>query len=276
MDWSKAKNILLVVFITLNIILLYNNYTAFLGGGQKATEELTSDTVEVLNSRGVNIKCKIPPPNKGATVIYGGYSQDKVRIADVLLKTNVEGRIVNDRELKNGSKRLIFNKNGFSFTDGSLNDKNEKINQEDAEKVLKETIESMGLPFGDFKIDREYKLSDNIYMLEYNKIFEKYIFYDNYIQAQVGADGIKELNFKNRNVRKISANPRQKTIEAYKILLKMQDISNSTIEKVDMGYMDYYDKQTNTTYDDVLAWRIVISGRKPDYYSAVTGKKLEE
>jgi len=118
MDWSKAKNILLVLFLTLNCILLYNNYISFSGGGSILSDEMSSNTLSVLTSRGVGLNCEIPPSAKAATIIYGPYFEDRQKIADVLLGPKSRDTI-DDGEIIEGTKRLKFYNNYFDFEDVS-------------------------------------------------------------------------------------------------------------------------------------------------------------
>jgi regulatory protein YycI of two-component signal transduction system YycFG len=57
MDWSKAKNVLIVIFLALNVFLLFTNYDT-LSSGRTVSKEILSNTESVLNSRGVKLKCK--------------------------------------------------------------------------------------------------------------------------------------------------------------------------------------------------------------------------
>jgi hypothetical protein len=264
MDWSKAKNVLLVVFILLNTILLYNNYVAFSGGGNILSDELSSNTLAVLASRGINVNCEIPSSAKGATLIYGPYLEDRHKIADVLLGSKARDKIEDGKMIREGGKELIFNDNSFEFKDEKPQALENISDIEKAKLMLEDTLENMGIPYKDFEMDSKSKTKDNIYKFEYKQVYEGYILFDNYIKAEIWTTGIKKLDFKYRSVRGIKKNTKQKTVDAYQILLKMTDIKNVDINKIDIGYGDY-----------VLSWRVRFSNGSESFYSAYNGQRLD-
>jgi len=273
MDWSKAKNILLVLFLTLNCILLYNNYISFSGGGSILSDEMSSNTLSVLTSRGVGLNCEIPPSAKAATIIYGPYFEDRQKIADVLLGPKSRDTI-DDGEIIEGTKRLKFYNNYFDFEDVSPSGSNNINDMEQARTLLENVLGDMEIPYKDFELEIKNELKGNIYEFEYNQVYEDYIFYDNYIKAQIGQTGIIRLEFKYRNVRGIKVNPKQKTIDAYQVLLKMTDVKNVIIDDIDIGFGSYWDN--GVTLSDLLSWRVILNDGTEKFYSAFTGQKLIE
>ncbi len=272
MDWSKAKNILLVLFIVLNCILLYNNYISFSGGGSILSDEMSSNTLAVLASRGISLNCEIPPSAKAATVIYGPYFEDRQKIANVLLGPNTKDDIEDGKVISEGTKHLKFDNNYFDFKDISPG-KEKKINgMEQAEQLLEDVMGKIDIPYKDFILDRN-ELKDNIYKFEYKQIYEDYIFFNNYIKAEIGPAGITSLEFKYKNVRGVKLNLKQKTIDAYQVLLKMTDVKNVNIEDIHIGYGNYSDSAMSLT--DLLSWRVKLSDGSEKFYSAFTGQKLK-
>lgn len=273
MDWSKAKNILLVLFIALNCILLYNNYISFSGGGSILSDEMSSNTLAVLASRGISLNCEIPPSAKAATVIYGPYFEDRQKIADVLLGLNTRDDIEDGKVISEGTKQLKFDNNYFDFKDISPGKEKKIKGMEQAEQLLEEVIGKINIPYKDFKLDRKNELKDNIYKFEYKQIYEDYIFFNNYIKAEIGPTGITSLEFKYKNVRGVKLNLKQKTIDAYQVLLKMTDVKNVNIEGIHIGYGNYIDSGVGLT--DLLSWRVSLSDGSDRFYSAFTGQKLK-
>jgi len=272
MDWSKAKNILLVLFITLNCILLYNNYISFSGGGSILSDEMSSNTLAVLASRGVSLNCEIPSSTKAATVIYGPYFEDRQKITDILLGPKSRGIIDDGEVIIEGTKQLKFDNNYFDFKDESPGKGNKIEGIEQARLFLEDVLEEMEVPYKDFGLEGQKELKDSIYEFEYNQVYEDYIFYDNYIKAQIGPTGIISLEFKYRNVRDVKTNPKQKTIDAYQVLLKMTDVKNVNIDDIDVGYGSYTDNGISLT--DLLSWRVRLNDGSEKFYSAFTGQKL--
>ncbi|HEY9061360.1 MAG TPA: hypothetical protein VIO64_12780 [Pseudobacteroides sp.] len=271
MDWSKAKNILLVVFIVLNSILLYNNYMAFSGGGIILSDELSSNTLTVLASRGIGVNCEIPSAAKGATLIFGQYLEDRHKIADALLGSKARDEIEEGKIIGEGTKEIIFHDNSFEFKDDRPMAVESITDLEKARMMLEGALEKTGIPYEDFKIESKFA-KDSIYRFEYKQVYEDYILFDNYIKAEIGASGIKKLDFKYRNVRGIKKNTTQKTVDAYQILLKMTDIKNVDINNIDIGYGDFSDN--DIPLFDVLAWRVRFSDGSESFYNAFNGQKL--
>lgn len=58
MDWARAKSIFIVVFIIMNILLV--SYNVSNGNRQQVSKKMITDSITILNQRGVELECKIP------------------------------------------------------------------------------------------------------------------------------------------------------------------------------------------------------------------------
>ena len=75
MDWSKAKNILIIALLTTNLVLGF----FYLGGiseSSKNAEKFAEDMVEYLEQRGGSVECPLPLYGKKLPVLFVSFSKD--------------------------------------------------------------------------------------------------------------------------------------------------------------------------------------------------------
>ncbi len=271
MDWSKAKNILIAIFLLLNIVLLFTNYDTLSSGGS-LSKELLADTGTILESRGIKLNCRIPADVTGATLEYESIQLDKAWILDKLLDVRLnKDSITEGKEISAQNKNLTFKDKGFIYIDKNSTETDSVLNVSDAEELLQKLLKRLNLPVSEFALDKQVKNADNSYILEYNHKYENYLIFDDYIKAVIGNTGVKELEYRFRKVKSIEKNKGQRLIEAYQVLIEASDIKDMGINSIDIGFKkDESDQDTQNSFD-VLAWRIRLSDGSDKYYNALNG-----
>lgn len=275
MDWSKAKNVLIVIFLVLNVVLLFINYDT-LGSGQAESKEILSNTDAVLNSRGVKLKCKIPTSVKGAMLTFENTQLDKVGIAQILLGVDPNSKSIDAvKEIVGNNKSLLFENESFTYINKNKGADVEISSVSDAQKLLTKLFKKLGLHFSEYILDKSIKNKDNSYELKYIHKHQGYLIYDDYIRAVIDSGGLKTLEYKYREAKSLKQDSDEEPlVEAYQILIGASDIKDTYIESIDIGFIkSKSDKETKSSFEE-LVWRVK-SNNSEVFYDAKNGTRLD-
>ena len=282
MEWIKAKNILIVIFVMLNIFLavtLINSYR-----GSDIPQSAIDNTLKVLKQRGVAVDCELPLYNKQmGTLIYENTGLDKEIITKKFLGDNTKVSDAPDKGITQGTMILTF-KDEYSFTYENSEPKdsiNKLSSSEEVEKYIKDKFKEIGIPISDFSFDRaaeDVNSGQKTYI--YRQKYKECWIYKNEIALQLSTKGISSITCRYRQVNSITKG--KKIIPAYQVLLKnFIGKNNITINKVDIGYVENVMEEGTKTLDDIPAWRVQIFDKdKGEYdepfFKAYTGEMLEK
>ena len=276
MDWKKAKTILILVFIMLNIVLavvLYNNLKV-----DEISQQTIINTGTILNQNNVLIECPIPKySGNDYTLEYEEKVLDKIKVATILLGDNYSK--IDNNTYKNSSKSIVFTSNsGFEYFDTAASKVLNTNSKVDVDKYLKEWSKELGLPFDEFKQDGYYQVKiDNGARVTYKGKYRDYAVFDNYIDVEVSKTGIKSIKYHYNKPINITVKKDIYVIPVYEILItKMTNYPGITITNVDMGFKGYteVDKETKTLYEG-LSWRIKTYNGKEYFFNARNGEEME-
>lgn len=277
MDWSKAKNILIVVFAILNIFLFVMLSRYYFG--KNISQDSLSNTVKILKNSGVTLQCTIPEYNgNDIKLAYKTFEYDREKIIQNLIGES--SKFINTgEEIRNGLKSLVFK------DDQTIIYKNAKpsdrINITDKNEVLgyaNRFIEKMGLKVSNYRLDQHEEYNqDGSVGLKYIEWYKgKYLLYDNYIDIKMSKDGILYLECRNKvpldfTLRDVKVTP------AYAILLN--NFTNGTkliITKIDLGFKENVNDSERINAQDGLTWRIKTKGEKVGerYFRALDGREI--
>jgi regulatory protein YycI of two-component signal transduction system YycFG len=277
MDWARAKSILIIVFLILNIFLIVNLGITNLGSG--TSREAILNTVKILKNKGITLTCEVPVNSSEIYKLkYENNSIDRAKIADLLLgdKNISEGFTKESIELSSGSKTLKFKDfNSFSFKDIKPVDKINISNKSEVEKSSKKLLQSLNINFYQYYTDTYKANLDGTVSIVLRDRYKKSIFFDNYAVFVVSNDGIKSLDCKFRIIGGVS-NTKTSVSPAYEILLKnFNDKKNMKIVSIDLGWYigDKDEAQTKEAYVYPV-WRILTENGDSYYYSASSGDKI--
>lgn len=276
MDWRRAKTILILMFLVLNIVLSVVLYRTIKTPG--ISEQTINNTTAILRKNNVHIERPIPRYTgndymlKFEETIIGEI--DKKRIAAGLLGNNYD---VTGDAYVNGTERLVFTDDcGFEYTDSGSNKKIFTQAKSDIDISLKNLAKKLNIPFNEFRQDDFYQLpSGEGVRSVYKGVYNNYSVYDNYIEAEVGNTGLKSLRYHYKKpVSIMSLNV--KVIPVYQILItRITKHPGMTIVGVDLGFRAMnVDKDTKTLYEG-LSWRIKTSDREELYFNARNGERME-
>lgn len=279
MDWKKAKTILIIVFIILNIVLsiiLYNNIKV-----EDISQQTITNTMNILEQNSVHIECPIPRyTGKDYTLQYEEKPLNKNDVATVLLGSNFIK--INESKYKNGSKSLVFASNSsFEFTNTAYDNVLKTDSKEDIDKYLKDLSKKLGLPFDEFKRDDYYDKSQGQdgTTVVYKGDYKDYDVFDNYIDIKIDTYSVKSIKYQYKKPVSISVKDDIYIIPAHEILItKMTDYPGITIKEVDMGFKGWNNKEGKTSASvasyEGLCWRIKTDSQEY-YFNARNGENME-
>jgi len=275
MDWSKVKNILIIVFIGLNVFLF--SFVINIGEGKDVSESNLKDAEIALNKNGVELECKIPSyADQAEKAVKAEYSIDQSKVFNVLMDSNakVDGNIEYNKEYKYDEKIIVFiDKNQFKYTNSKPDDDNINITSvSQADKYINPILKKMDLSLSGFKLDRSLVNEDGSITLIYVESYNKNIsIFDSRILVNINSDGIKEIQC---TLNKIEAKgePTQ-TISAYQVLLRNFNVSGTVIKDIKFGYKAESSEQNANIYLPV--WRIRLGDGSEHFFDAFTGDKIK-
>jgi hypothetical protein len=277
-DWSKAKSILIVMLLLLNIFLVVSIGFYKLEDG--ISRETLSNTVEILSSRGVTVKVDIPLYNRYTpSLICEGGSYDAADITarilgwDIILPPNV----ADGEKIISGSQKISFNnKSSFVYSNSSPSETLKVDNIKSAESAARNYIDSLGINAEKFVLDRYVKNPDATYTLVFIEKYQKFFVFDNFIEITLGKDGVTYLESHSRKIKGFNANA-MPIMPAYQILLKnYSGYENITITGIDIGFKGYItEDQEMRESSEGPAWRVTAEGGKVRYFKATDGEEIK-
>ena len=278
MDWSKAKSILIVMLLLLNIFLLVSIGFYKLEDG--ISRETVSNTIKILSSRGVTVNVDIPLYNRYTpSLICEGGSYDAADISARLLGKDfiLPPGIDDGEEVINGSKKIKFsnNRSSFVYSNSSPSETLKVDNIKSAENAARDYIDSLGIDSEKFVLDIYVKNPDATYTLTFIEKYKKFLVFDNYIEITLGKNGVIYLESHSRKIKGFNANA-MPIMPAYQILLKnYSGYENITITGIDIGFKGYITgEQDMRESSEGPAWRVTAEGGKVRYFKATDGEEI--
>ncbi|HHV46611.1 MAG TPA: hypothetical protein GXX53_06915 [Tissierellia bacterium] len=267
MDWSKAKTILIIAFIITNVFIVFLLLSDRPIEEPTITDKFISNVKELLKDKNIYIEASIP------------------REIAYLNSMIVEFEKADSQSLN----RLYFDNNGVIHSDGSLkeitygmesiliinnrliiyenNDEKARynlLNIDDAIEIAEDFLMKGNFSTSDMKLTYS-KQENNVFYLEYSKVYEDTYIERAYTNFQIDERGVKRferlwLNAKEIGDTKIYISTAPKSLLN---LLGMQEVYNNTITDISLCY--YFDPEKHEYIEEpgeakqgkaVPAWRI--------------------
>lgn len=276
MDWKRAKNILLITFIILNMclsVILYNTYKV-----EEVSDDTIRNTRKILELNNVRIEC--PIPNEIVEDHMLQYEEQELNRNEILkwlfgsTYENIRiGRYVN------GSKVLEF-KTPYYFIYKDSNpgiDISKITNRDSADAFVKSFFKGACVPLDtEFVIDGHYpalKEGDSIKIM-YKGIYEGHSVFDNYVNVEIDKSGALTVEYSYK--RPLNITPTKQNVSpAFEVLInKMTNQPGIDIIQVDIGFKGYTSVEDTKTLYEGLAWRVVTSSGDEFYFNARNGEPI--
>lgn len=280
MDWSKAKNILIITFVFLNIflaVILFNILNS-----ENISASTIKDTVKALEDRGVSISEDdiMKYKNNMGKLVYKNFEFDRGLVLSNFLggTHNIEDTKTNSEIISGGKKILFENGHSFTFENSEPDNINGGLDNEDIiNKYLKQKFKGLKIPISDFKLDECKNGSEYIFRQK----FKGFWVYKNEIIVTVVNGGITRVECRYRKVDYISKG--KEIIPLYQVLIKnFTGINNIVVKNIDIGFMENEIEKDTKELGDIPVWRIVYIDKQQNehidkemFFKAYNGEILE-
>jgi len=269
MDWVKAKNIIIVLFIALNVYLAVNIILYYKNNG--ISQETIIEVKKLLSNDGIILNCEIPNNTVCFRLNYKNAESGKTLITEKLLVNVITptNKIEDGKVMTSGSKSLEFGKeNTFNYVDTNPQD---SVNISSYDEVIEYSQDFMyahGISFSDYFVESYQTNKDSNISLRFIEKYKGYLVYNNFAEITVSSKGIRGLKY--GKVELLSLGKTQiEIVPAYKILIKnLIGGKSKIISSIDIGFNCTYPSE-GTNYDAVPEWRIRTNDGKVQYFTAV-------
>lgn len=307
MDCAKAKNILIIMFLILNIFLLI--YSGMYKPQNINSNEVVISVLNILGKKGIKISedyVLTTYSKKTPMLIIENYYINKNDVLSFLFGENekfdlfdvINKSLENDkaRSYVDGNKHLEFTGFGsFVYMD---QDASVRIEGFDLEKdslqdkqILKgfrELFAYMNIDVSSFVLDSITANEDGSYTLFFTENYNDYLIFDNRAKITVFNGGLRSIDFSISKIEGFSKST-SAIMPAHLVLLKNfyslssygqvnTDIIISSIEIGFKGFDDKIDENTQNTETESTvqspSWRVITKDGRVVYFKAYDGEEI--
>jgi hypothetical protein len=271
MNWAKAKTILIIVFLLLNVFLFLTYSSILKSKSETDVKQLT----QVLEKHNMNLAQNAlkKTPVKLHSVELLNLAGDNKSCAENFLKDGYT--TVNEREFKKGSQTLLINRSEVEYIDSDPQDFSyQDISEERAEKKVSKELTRLGIPEDTLQCVRRFRNSSDHLVLVYNLKYGDFSVFNSAVQVIVCQTGITSIKGVLLAVNETNPLDMQyEILNSQNILLELlsnpelNDQTPQEILEVNLGY--YIPKNDFVMSADAIpAYQIMLGNGKVYYYDA--------
>ncbi len=270
MDWSKAKNILIIAFIITNIFLVFSikhnlDEKDFF---YQVDEERINDVVEILENRDIILKTDIPTESLSLPVLtleYEAYDPEEIAelfLGEYRVKDNEYVKRNESLMLLYNNKQIVYEKNPEWF---NTND----IGEERARELADSFIEKHGFMNKNVNLWDISKDDEENYNVVYSQQHEELVLEDSHMKVVV--DNVGVIYFERRWLEPQNEKTYKKTVipSTTALLMAIDDIKTrvsdnydkAVITEIRLGYLLDISK-----FDSLIKWYDMESGDASPYW----------
>jgi len=270
MDWSRAKNIILVLLLLLNIFLFINIINVKITF--ETSREYRIKAQKALAESKIEINCSIPSSNKPVKRI-SFVEKDKNVYTEIIrsllgsAEESVEDSVMVYRA---GGKTLKFLDNRFVFTDSTGGTTIPDENRKRLDKALKAWIKKNSISGAKFVLDNLYQKNGTV-IAEYVQLYNKMPVFSNKLTFTIENGVLVQAEGSCRIFYDLRANKEDNVISAEIVLLTNKDKIKGAVESIDLGY---YLAQKDELHDTPV-WRIKTTSGGEELFNAITGEWID-
>jgi hypothetical protein len=243
MDWAKAKSIMLIMLLALNLFLV-TRITSYASISETPSATI-KNTETILRTRNVVLECDIPRYQRDAAkLVLGDYDYD-MNMLDKLAMVTDDNRVIYNSGEKSGKAAenakatdemaaSLYNiQNGDQYT--SLSTASSRVKS--AEDYVRNTLTGSNLLSSSYVLDEARQNPDGSLELIFIEKFGDMLVFDNYAIVTVNNKKMEEYEAKRREIIGFSDEKLNDFAAAYQILLKNygMDTDEAAIAKESMG-----------------------------------------
>lgn len=285
MNWSKAKNIIIIILVAMNIGLLFaSQYTK---GQNSLSFEAERSIVKLLNQNGIELYAELPKeftPMSQLRLANQQMNIDELK-ADFFdneedVKISVE---LGDTILKKDNKTLTIkqskivydNKDNYSGIDG--------LDKMMAKKISDQFVKNkLGSSYANYKYFSTHSNS-NSYCITYYESYKNYKIISNYIKVNVTNKGITAVELFRYPPENFVGATRQICSSDEALLTFMEEVypltdqMNLFVDKMELGYIIETNSHNATNIVAIPCYIISVEGSDKVYYiNAYTNTLMED
>lgn len=282
MNWNKIINIFIILFLIINITIMYVDH--YRNEKQYVlSEERKNQLREILYENNFALYTHIPDAFPMKKIIIYSPKNDQDKIAGRIFEDDVYSRTfhLNFEKYYTEKEELQFlrgDQKGVILYFGTNENYIPKTNsKEDIEIVAKKFASDITLSVPKLKLTLNMNF-DDYYILEFNEVYKGNLLFCNYVRVKVSSKGIEEAVALRYPPEKLTGR-KQKLIPADEILYNfVQSVSFENEELYSIKSMDIgYDLGINSSADDILAeavpyYRIKLHSGQVYYINAYTNE----
>ena len=290
MDWSKAKNVLIVAFIITNLLLVYVIQKDSINNErfQVINDDYIQNVESFLSDNGIKLDVEIQNKSITLPMLMVRYKTFDIKeIAKTFLGEDYN--IIDDNIYQSGKKRIerISDKK-FIYTDNSNVLSNYPLSEEEVTEISKDFLKKHNLMSEDLKLQQIYlgAVDENsgvpLYKLVYNQVYKNQFLAESYINVYIRHDLVVGLEVMLLEYEKTQGGSQRVIPATEAILRKMNDILSDNedgedivISSLELGYYFNTNDIDLTTWETIAsgtafsAWKIVLSNGKTYYTEAL-------
>lgn len=296
MDWAKAKNIIIVLLVLLNIVLSFFVYIDSRKYVLSNQEEI--GIIDILRQNKISIYTEITKnfkPMKKLSVSKYNFDYNFILkiffkdVSSVVRNENEDMKVFSD---KTGTLTILKEYVYYESTSTAKIIENDSFFSENANKMCKDIIKKLGKDFANFELDTNYsnlEVGTNLQntksmFIYYKEKYANYIINSNYVQFVITEAGIKEvmianykpLGFIKQSEREICS-PSEALFTFMRHMKSINEDKEIFINKIDIVYDLEKDSTEKNSVYAVPYYRFYIKGsEEPILVNAYFNKILEK
>lgn len=269
MNWSKAKTILIVVFLIADIFLFYVSYGVDMVNN--VGEEDIAKVLDYLKSHNITVKGPIPSKGNPASLLYVKYKTLDIEEAREIFFDSADNIAIKESERKilmeNDTILVELHNNGEIFyLDKRLNKKdNEAVDEGKITKSVDSFLKLLNIDLNQATLVKKI-VKDNYVNLRYNQNYKNRFIDKTYLEIKAVDEGIsyaKILWFESVQ----NGKTKNEVISPIKALLKLAELhgienNEVSVDEIIQGY--YFSNSMEKTFgvrtvmegNAVPVWRI--------------------
>lgn len=268
MDWARAKTILIIVFLLLNLFLfsalLFNNSNV------NFQSDYSRYAIEYLSSRKIHVEAKIPSVSGKLGVVYYG-----TRVWD----TSILSRMVFGNEVQQikdefavvfsqGNEEILIENQMLVIKDKLDNGKDLYQEKEAFSDFVYQYLKRLGIKRENISLQKMEAIESENRMSFVMK-YKNSLLFDQQLTASINSEGYLYLDIPAREVKRENT-PDDPILSVYQIMVMAQLPYGSTVEGIDFGYKKIGEEDVA----DSPVWRITLKDGQTLFYDASTGDKV--
>ena len=280
MNWSRAKTLLIAIFVILNTFLIYNLYVE-----ESYIINISSDDISniksILSEHNIellaDIDTKIKPKS---SLIIEDLNYDEKEIINKFLGTN-EGLIKKEAleqkmiySVGDNEKLEIYNNNRIFYTNTKPNDNLVGYEKKDIIKYAEKYLKTLNIYPDDAKLD-SFKFEDGHHELKYVQVYKSNKIFTSYINISISKNGTTSIDMYWTTPIQYDQNSKDTIKTPIEILLIFaKDFSSNnkiSITKIEFGYYFAIKNYNNASFSSTPTWKIETNTGEAYYYNAYEG-----